>query len=169
MGKWLDMRGPVVADTVYDSGVLVAKDVSFKLPGIVSETADLQAMGTMSVPIIGRLEDMELTITKIGEDRGLRAMNGLDPHRLEFRWVQSVTKADGSQVQEGCKAFVRTMPASSPDFEISPGETSEHEVTYKVTRMEIFINGTQYLLVDRLSQQLVVAGKDYMSTINRLL
>ena len=34
MGKWLDIKGPVVADTVYADNTLVAKDVSFTLPGL---------------------------------------------------------------------------------------------------------------------------------------
>lgn len=53
MGQWLDIKGPVVADTVYDGGVLVAKDVAFTLPGIEFLTADVQAMGNMTVPLIG--------------------------------------------------------------------------------------------------------------------
>lgn len=28
MGKWLDIKGPVVADTVYADNTLVAKDVA---------------------------------------------------------------------------------------------------------------------------------------------
>ena len=70
MGQWLDIKGPVVADTVYDGGVLVAKDVAFTLPGIEFLTADVQAMGNMTVPLIGLLENMELAITKIGVDMG---------------------------------------------------------------------------------------------------
>ena len=36
MAKWLDIKGPVVADTVYADSTLVAKDVAFTLPGIES-------------------------------------------------------------------------------------------------------------------------------------
>jgi len=71
MGKWLDIKGAVVADTVYADNVLVAKDVSFTLPGIEFVTADVQAMGNMTVPLVGLLENMELAITKIGVDMGV--------------------------------------------------------------------------------------------------
>ena len=74
MAKWLDIKGPVVADTVYADSTLVAKDVAFTLPGIEFLTADVQAMGNMTVPLIGLLENMELSITKIGVDNGLRRM-----------------------------------------------------------------------------------------------
>lgn len=110
---WLDLKGAVVADTVYDSGVLTAKDTSFTLPAISQMTADLNAMGTMTVPIVGLLENMELSITKIGEDKGLGKMSKLDKHSFEFRWVQNVVKADGSTYRRAARLFVRTFPPTA--------------------------------------------------------
>ena len=78
MGKWQDIKGPVVADTVYSNNVLVARDVSFTLPGIEFLTADVQAMGNMTVPLVGLLENMELAITKVGLDDGLKKLNDDD-------------------------------------------------------------------------------------------
>lgn len=169
MGKWLDIKGPVVADTVYADNTLVAKDTAFTLPGVEFMTADVQAMGNMSVPLIGLLENMELSITKIGIDKGLSRMNRLEKQNFEFRWVQNVVKSDGSTSVEGCKAFVRTMPGSVPETGVEIGSAPEHENTYNVTRMQIYANGVEILCVDRLSQILRVNGKDYMSTINNLL
>ena len=169
MGKWLDIKGPVVADTVYADSKLVAKDVALTLPGIEFMTADVQAMGTMSVPLIGLLENMELSITKIGIDSGLSRMNRLEKQNFEFRWVQNVVKSDGSTSAEGCKAFLRTMPGSFPETGVEVGSAAEHENTYNVTRMQIYANGVEILLVDRLSQILRINGKDYMSKVNSLL
>lgn len=116
MGKWLDIKGPVVADTVYADNTLVAKDVAFTLPGLEFMTADVMAMGNMTVPLVGLLENMELTITKIGVDMGLSRLGRLEKQNLEFRWVQNVVKSDGTQGTEGCKAFVRVMPAALPSW-----------------------------------------------------
>ena len=169
MGKWQDIKGPVVADTVYSDNVLVAKDTAFTLPGIEFLTADVQAMGNMSVPLIGLLENMELSITKIGVDNGLSRMNRLEKQNFEFRWVQNVVKSDGSTSVEGCKAFVRTMPSGFPEIGVEVGNASEQENTYNVTRMQIYANGVEVLCVDRLSQILRVNGKDYMKKISSLL
>ena len=169
MGNWLDIKGPVVADTVYADNVLVAKDTAFTLPGIEFLTADVQAMGNMSVPLIGLLENMELSITKIGIDNGLGRMNRLQKQNFEFRWVQNVVKSDGSTSVEGCKAFVRTMPGSFPETGVEVGGASEQENTYNVTRMQIYANGVEVVCVDRLSQILRVNGVDYMSKITNLL
>jgi len=164
-----ETTGAVVADTVYADGTLVARDTEFTLPGISFLTADVKAMGTMSVPLIGLMEHLELTVKKIGTDKGLGKMNKLEKQNLEFRWVQNVVKADGSMKDAGCKAFVRTMPASLPETSVIPGESTEHENTYGVTRMQIFTDGEEILCVDRLNQILRINGKDYMSNINSLL
>ena len=166
MGQWLDIKGPVVADTVYSGGVLVAKDVTFTLPGIEFLTADVQAMGNMTVPLIGLLENMELTVTKIGVDNGLSRLNRLEKQNLEFRWVQSVISSDGSQSTEGCKAFV---PSNIPEIGVEVGNATEIEATYNVTRLQIYANGVEVLCVDRLNQILRVNGKDYYQSIDNLL
>lgn len=165
----LEKKGPIVADSVYANGVLVANDVGFTLPGITFQTADIQAMGNMSVPIIGLMEDMEASITKVGIDKGLSTLSQLDKQELEFRWVQNVVKSDGSTSVEGCKAFLRTLPSATPELGIELGSTVEAEGTYKVTRMQIYVGGAEYMCVDRLNQVLRVNGKDYYSAIKKLL
>lgn len=169
MGQWQDIKGPVVADTVYSSNQLVARDVAFTLPGIEFLTADVQAMGNMTVPLVGLLENMEISITKVGLDDGLRKLNKLEKQNLEFRWVQNVVKSDGTQTVEGCKAFVRTLPAATPEIGVEVGSAPEEEMTYNVTRLQIYVNGREFLTVDRLAGILRVDGKDYMSKINSLL
>ena len=72
MAKWLDIKGPVVADTVYADSTLVAKDVAFTLPGIEFLTADVQAMGNMTVPQIGHKGDQGQAHKKIGGGPGGR-------------------------------------------------------------------------------------------------
>lgn len=169
MAKWLDIKSAVVADTVYSDNQLVAKDTSFTLPGIEFLNADVQAMGNMTVALVGLLENMELAITKIGIDKGLSRMNRLQKQNFEFRWVQNVVKSDGSVSVEGCKAFVRTTPGSVPGIGVEVGSATENENTYNVTRMQIYANGVEIVCVDRLAQILRIDGVDYMKKINNLL
>ena len=102
---WLDLKGPILADTVYINGVLVAKDVTITLPAVTHVTADYKAMGPYTAPMTGQIEGMEAAITKIGIDKGLRSMVQLESKTLEVRWAQDVKYADGSSKTEGCKAF----------------------------------------------------------------
>lgn len=167
--KWQDIKGPVIADTVYADSSLVAKDVAFTLPGLEFVTADVQAMGTMTVALIGLLENMELSITKIGIDQGLSRLNRLQKQNLEFRWVQNVVGSDGSSTPEGCKAFVRTTPGNIGEIGVEVGSASEVENTYNVTRMQVYAGGVEVMCVDRLAGILRVNGTDYYSQISSLL
>jgi len=167
--SWLDIKGAVVADTVYSDNQLVAKDVSFTLPGLNLMTAEVKAMGNMTIPLVGLLDNMELAISKIGIDRGLCRMNRLQRQSLEFRWVQNVVTSDGSVKTEGCKAFVRTLPGNFPGLGVEIGSTTEAETTYGVTRIQVFCGGEEVFLADRLSQILRVNGVDYMRAVTSLL
>lgn len=166
---WTDLNGPVLADTVYDSGKLVAKDVTITLPAITLLTTDFKAMGTLTLPIIGQIEAMEATINKIGIDMGLRSMASLNSRTLEARWAQDVKKADASTKTVGCKAFLRVVPKTIPGLSVDPGSQSENELSYAVSRYQLFVDGTEYWLIDQLNQILRVGGKDYYKQIRSLL
>lgn len=169
MGKWMDIKGHVIASTVYADKVHVASDVAWELGGLEWMTGEVQAMGTMEVPLIGLLNNIQLTITKIGLDNGFARMNRLEKQNLEMRWVQNVVKADGSMGTEGCKAFIRTLPGTTPGLGLEVGSAPEMENVFNVTRAEVYMDGKEVLVVDRLASILRIDGKDYMSKINSLL
>lgn len=168
MAAFVNICGPVVANTAYVENKLVARDVSATLPEVTPTTVDVQAMGTWSVPIWQLLEDMQFIITKIGVDMGLRSMIKPEPMALELRWVQTVTDANGATKNVGCKAFLRGTPAGIPGIGVSIGEASENEVAFSVTRYQLMCDGTEVLMIDRLAGKLRIAGKDY-SDISTLL
>lgn len=168
-GKWLDMNGPIMADTVYSDNVLVAKDVAFTLPSAAFKTATMSAMGDMNVPLPALFENMELSITKIGVDMGLGNMNKLEKQDLEFRFIQSRVTADGTTKQIGCKAFVRTLPTGIPEISVEVGNTAEVPLTYTVTRSQLYVDGQEIYCIDRLAGVLRYNGKDYMTSVNSLL
>jgi hypothetical protein len=113
---WLDLKGPILADTVYVDGVLAAKDVTIALPPVNLVTADFKAMGTYTAPLPGQIEAMEASITKIGIDLGLRSLVKLTSKTIEIRWAQDVKLSDGSTKTEGCKAFLRCVSKVNADL-----------------------------------------------------
>lgn len=169
MSKFVPIPGPIVSDTVYNDGVLVARDVAVTLPEVTPTTTDLSAMGTMSMPIWQRLENMEAAITKIGIDLGLRALIKPDMKPLELRWVQNVTDANGITKAVGCKAFLRGVPTKIPGFSITAGEQAEGEVTLTVTRYALFVDGEEMFLIDRLTGICRIDGKDYAGDLDSML
>jgi phage tail tube protein FII len=169
MAGWIDLKGPIVADTVYSDGQLVAKDATVALPAISPITADFKAMGTMSLPVLGQIESMEATITKVGVDLGLGQLVRLQAMNLELRWVQDTIQADGITKPEGCKAFLRVVPKTIPGLSVEAGAHSENDVTFEALRYQLYVGGTELWLVDRLAQILKILGVDYYKNIGSLL
>lgn len=161
MSKFVNICGPVVGDTVYCENKLVARDVSVTLPEITPMSADVQAMGTLSLPIWQLLEHMEAAITKIGVDEGLTALIKPDMKPLEVRWVQTVTDANGTTRNVGCKAFLKGVPNKIPGVGLEVGSASEGEATIGLTRYVLFVDGKEMWHIDRLSGIVRIDGKDY--------
>ena len=166
---FVNICGPVVADTVYCDNNLVARDVSASLPEVTPMTADLPIMGTMSLPIWQLIENMEAAITKIGVDLGLISLIKPDMKPLEYRWVQTVTDANGTTKNVGCKAFLRGVPNKIPGIGLEVGSASEGEVTFSVTRYNLFVDGKEMFLIDRLAGIVRIDGKDYASELSTML
>ena len=171
--KWMNVNAAVTDSTAYDgkgaSRTLVGRSIGVTLPAVNNATADIQAMGTMSVPVMGMLEDMELTITKIGVDKGISRLSKFESHDLEFRWVQNIVKKDGTTDTVGLKAYLRTMPVGIPQIGVALGEAGENELTHKVTKYQLFADNKELWCIDRLNQILRIDGKDYYKNIDDLL
>ena len=166
---FVPISGPVVADTVYCDNVLVARDVSFTLPEITPTTTDLQAMGTMSMPIWQLIENMETAITKVGVDMGLGKLVKPDMMPLEFRWAQTVTDANGTNKTVGCKAFIKGIPNKFAGIGIGVGETPESECTLMTTFYSLFVDGKEMVYVNRLAGICRIMGTDYAKGVSAFL
>lgn len=168
MSKFVNISGPVVGTTAYSEGKLVARDTAITLPEVTPVTADLAAMGTFSMPIWQLIENMETGITKIGTDLGLREIIKPDMKPLEFRWAQTVTDANGVTKDVACKAFIKGIPNKIPGIGVTVGEPSENECTIATTRYNLFVDGVEMFLVDRMAGIVRIAGKNY-ANIDSLL
>lgn len=166
---FVPINGPVVADTVYCDKVLVARDVAATLPEVAAMTADVQAMGTLSLPVWQLIENMETTITKIGVDLGFASLIQPDMKPIELRWVQTVTDAGGNTKNVGCKAFIKAIPSKIPGVGLEIGSAIEGEITLTTTRYNLFVDGKEICLIDKLSGICRINGKDYAGDIGSLL
>lgn len=77
----MDKNAAVIADVMLINKKKAAEDVTFELPSVAFQTADVAAMGTLSIPLVGLLDDMTMTITKVGVDKGYGTM--ITPEKLE--------------------------------------------------------------------------------------
>lgn len=160
-GTFVSINGPVVADTVYMDNTLVARDVAITLPEVVPLTADLSVMGTFTLPIWQLIEHMEAAVTAIGMDMGLSKALTPDLKPMECRWVQTVTDANGNTKNVGCKAFLKGIVASLPEVGLEVASPSEHEIKIALTRYNLFLDGQEAWLIDRLAGIVRIGGKEY--------
>lgn len=165
---FVNICGPVVADTVYSENKLVARDMSASLPEVTPKTADLPAMGTLTLPIWQLIENMEASITNIGVNLGLVSLIKPDMKPLELRWVQTVTDESGTTRNVGCKAFMRGIPNKIPAIGLEIGANVEVETTLSLTRYSLFVDGKEMFLIDRLAGIVRIDGKDY-ANLNSML
>lgn len=166
---FVDIAGPITGDTVYMDNTLVAKDVEAVFPEVTPTVAEVVAMGKMSLPIYQLLDNMELSITKIGVDLGFRAMTKPETSSLEIRFIQTKINENGKTTIVGCKAFFKCIPVKIPGITITLGESSSNEMTYAVMRYQLFVDGVEMFLIDRLAGIVRIDGKDYMQSVNSLL
>lgn len=160
--------GPVIGATIRIDNALVADEVTVTLPEIAAMTADIQAMGTMSLPIWPLIENMEMTVNKVGVDLGFRKAISPGVVTLEVRFAQSQVDANGNVKYVNCKAFCKGSTLTVPGIGIEVGSASENEVTYAVTRYQLFVDGAETILADRLAGKLKIGGKDLTSGLAEL-
>ena len=127
-------------------------------------TVDVSMMGTYTMPLWGIIESMEAAITKIGLDKGLRSLITPEMQPLEIRWIQTVTDANGTTKNVGCKAFLKGVPLKIPEVALEIGSASEHEITFSLTRYNLFVDGEEMFLIDRGAGKVRIAGKEYTDT-----
>lgn len=169
MSAWMDKVGPVIGDSVYCDKKLVARDVTCTIPMPKWQTADIEANGTLSVPLVGRADNMDFAVTKVGVDEGYAAMCVPGAHDVEVRWVDPVIDDKGVVHQIGKRAYMRTLAGSPADIGLENGSVSELETTFPVLRVRIVENGVETFVYDRLAGTLRVNGKDYSGNKERFL
>ena len=158
MAAFVPKVGPVTGSTIYIDNQLKARDTSITLPEVTPTTADVNAMGTMSVPVWQLLENMEMTFTKIGVDLGFRDTLKLGVSAIEARFMQNIIDAQGNQKSVMCKAFCSGMLTSIPGIGVEVGSATENEITYSLTRYQLFVDGQEAILVDRLAGIVRIGG-----------
>ena len=89
-GKTTDNYTSVVATTFYTDNVLTARDAQIELPEAAYLTVDVNVGGTISVPLRHLVDNMEMTITKVGADSKIGRMLSPKMHNYEARFVQEV-------------------------------------------------------------------------------
>lgn len=160
--------GPTIKTKVLIDGDVVAEDVTISLPEVAFQTAEINAMGSMNVPI-ALTDNMEATIHQIGFDKGFYKALGLKKTKFECRWVENSLKNAGDQSKFACKVFLTGTATNIPGGDINPGESFDNAINISVYRYQKYVDGVETVLIDKLNGICRLNGTDYAKEINDLI
>jgi len=164
----LDKMGAVLATKVLCDNVVVAEDVVITLPDVDFVTSEVKALGTLNVPT-PLTNPLEPAITSVGIDNGLFNMLGLGSKTYEFRFVKNVLTTSGDTEVQGYKAFIKGIPFNIPGGSVEPGASWSGDVKISATRYQLFVDGVEKILIDKLKNTCKINGTDYAKEMNSLL
>lgn len=162
-----DYAGPVLADKVYVNGVMAARDVEIELPEVKFGTGSFYATGDMDFPVPAMVENMELTIKKIGEDKGLLSMLNAATKKktIECRWVNDCILQNATSQNQTCRAYMDVLSQGAPAKTVKPGEAEEMECKFTVVSYKLMVGSQIVTYVDKLKHKVVTGGEDVYSDI----
>ena len=162
MAGWIDIPGAVAGTTVYSDGELVARNATVTLPEVAMTTVELPAGGTIELPIPGKVDAMEATVTLGASNDGFGSLSNPTPHEVEVRWAQQMVDVDGKSKMVGYKAFLSAYAKTIPGVSLEVGSNGENELTLGCTRYRLVKDGEEILSIDQLNEKFTVMGTDYV-------
>lgn len=174
--KYVNKTSVVEGTSVYVGSRIVGNDLTITLPEVTSVTVDVNGlMGTVAVPLLHRLEDMELAISKEGLDENSAILTSPGRKEVTAKWVYDSIDSAGNVSVKGGKAIMSVMPKTiSPGIDLEAGETSEGDLTFSVLIYRLYLDGKLVLHINRLTgtiQALNANGvlTDYSTNFKNLL
>ncbi len=165
-----NLKGAVMATSVYAAGVQIGVNVNVTLPTITPASAEVTAAGgTINLPVTSKIEAMECTVTKTGIDKAWLQAVKPEAFDLIVNIVQQNIAPDGKTTPEHIKAFMRVVPSAVNGLDASYGEVSENELTFSVLSYKLTVNGETYTHVDPVKGLFIVKGYDYNDDIKSML
>lgn len=164
-----DMKGAILASSVYLGGKQIAVNASLTLPEVTPATVEVMAAGgTIELPVHSKIEAMEASITLQGINGEALGLLTPERKRLTANLVQQSVGADSSKA-EHVKATLEVVPKTVPSIEATYGEASETEHTFSVLSYKLSVAGKVVLHVDPVKGIYKVNGTDYAKDIKAML
>ena len=164
-----DLKGAVLASSIYIDGKQVAVNATITLPEITPATTEVMgAGGTIELPVFSKLEAMEASITLPGINGDVLKMLSPERHTLTANIVQQSVGADKSKA-EHIKATLEVVPKTVPAIEATYGEAAETEHAFSVLSYKLAVGGKVVLKADPVKGIYKVNGRDYMNDIKKMI
>ena len=175
MEIWQDQNLTINANTLYGNPIggtqeLVGVNAQITLPAVRNITTEAKLMGTFTVPILGQLENMEMTVHHIGIAKRIGILLTQEALELEARWAQQVMTSDAKQTIASGRAYITGYPQIVvPEIDIQPGQSVDLEIPYTVSKYKLIVDGEEIFNIDRMAKKIVINGKDYYADLSSVL
>ena len=166
------ISGQILGTSVYvdDGNSLVAENVSSTLPEITFEQSTVEALGTMSLPVMQRLAgDLDVSINFIGQDSGFVQSVKAGERSFEVRWAQEIIEPNGQTAPHGYRVYFDGVLNALPAFGTELGDAAQSPLTFHCIRYKVVLDGETVLNVDRVAGVLEIAGEDMTKDLKSLL
>lgn len=168
--KTHDLKGSVLADSVYLGSVLLGNNATFERPEIMPAEAEVNAVsGRVNLPNFNDIDPMECTVTLQGIHRDVLAALTPEPHDLIVNIVQHSADAAGTTRAEHIKIYMRAIPRGVPALSATYGEIVDFAQTFDVHSYRQTVDGTTYTHIDPVNGIVIVNGKNYADSVTSLL
>lgn len=166
------ISGQILGTSVYvdDGATLVAENVSVTLPEITFEQSQIEALGTMSLPVLSRLAgDLDVVVNFIGQDSGFVQCVKAGQRSFEVRWAQEIIEPDGQSAPHGYRVYFDGVFNALPAFGTELGDAATSPLTFHCIRYKVVLDGETILNVDRVAGVLEISGEDVTKDLKNLL
>lgn len=161
------LAGPTLRTSWLCDGSYVAKDVNITLPEITMQTAEFKGMGSIEIPV-PLTDALETTVAQNGLKKEFFKACALESKTHEFRASQQITE-DGRVRTVGIKAFVKGICKDIPGATLEQGETIDGDIAIATLRYQLYVDGEEVILIDKLNNIFKIYGKDYAESMNSFI
>lgn len=158
------LAGPTLRTSWLCDGTYIDTDVPITLPEINLQTAEFKAMGTLELPV-PLTDNLEASVSTSGLKKEYFNAFALDAKTHEFRASQQ-TNIDGRMKTVGIKAFIKGIAKTIPGVTLENSETVEGDFSLSALRYQLYVDGKEVILVDKVNNILRINGKDYAESMN---
>lgn len=168
--KTHDLKGSILADSVYIGSVLLGNNATIELPEVMPADAEVNAVsGRVNLPNFNDLDPMECTVTVQGVRSDVLATLTPEPHDLIANILQHSATPTGETRAEHIKVYLRVIPRGVPSISATYGEVVDFAQPFVVHSYRVTVDGRTFLHVDPVNGIVEMNGTNYAKKVTSLL
>ena len=141
---------------------------SVDLPEITFQTQDVSGVGiggTINYPSLWLTDSMAATLHWRSLTQDISEFSRQRAVTLQlYSAVNSYKNSDGSLEPMAIKIKMRVLPKKGTLGKLQPNELMDNETEFEVIRLEVYVNGSEEYLIDKVNYVLKLGGQEDMFT-----